>query len=114
MQTRKIKAKWKAEKRREGIQPSTALALETPVSSVSGIPAGKKPNHLYQSQPIDVDTRPDAPPSISEERPVKVSIPRTTGEPTRTSKSDHLRDRHGKRIAGQDVLKARDQPCEIG
>jgi len=88
IQTCKIKSKWRAEKRREGIQPvgspSTAPELETPVSNVPVIPSGK-PDH--RPQLIDVHTAFDAQPSRSEGRPVKGSNSWTVREPIRTTKT---------------------------
>ena len=87
VQTRKIKSKWNAEKRREGIRtepPQTASAVEIPVSSVSDIQAGQTLNH--QPQPIDVNTGSNTSPSPSEEHPAKASSSQTMREPVPTSK----------------------------
>jgi hypothetical protein len=60
IQTRKIKSKWKAEKRREGIQStetgSTAPELEIPVSNVRDVP-GQKSDH--QLDPTEIDAGSD-------------------------------------------------------
>ena len=84
IQTRKIKSKWNAEKRRQGIQMESP-ELETTVFNRSHIPAGKNPDH--RPQPIDLDTGSAVSPPKSEERPVGASNSRTIREPVRTAKT---------------------------
>ena len=84
IQTRKMKSKWNAERRKEGSQmesASTAPVLETADPNVSGIPAG------HQPQPIDAGTGSDASPPKSEERPANAPSPRTIRGPVRTAKT---------------------------
>lgn len=88
IQTRKIKSKWNAEKRKEGIQlgtSSTAPILETTVPNVSGTTMEQPPDH--QPQLIDVDTGSDASPSNPGERQAEASNSRTIREPVRTTKT---------------------------
>ena len=88
IQTRKIKSKWNAEKRREAVQTgtsSTGPVLETTVSNVLGIMAGQPPDH--QPQFIDVGTGFDASPSRPSEPRVEASSSRTIREPVRTTKT---------------------------
>jgi hypothetical protein len=101
IQTRKIKSKWNAEKRRQGIQiesSSAAPELGTTASNVSRIPAGQNPDH--QSQPVEVDTGSGA----SGERPVSNS--QTIREPVHTAKtslatgSSQQKDRRSRRPSG--------------
>ncbi|KAF9792132.1 hypothetical protein BJ322DRAFT_15862 [Thelephora terrestris] len=104
IQTRKIKSKWRAEKRREGIEsvgtPSTAPELEIPVPNVPG----PKPDH--QPQFIDAHTGSDALPSTSKGHPVKVPNTRTVREPIRTTRtgpavgSSQEKDRRSGRPSG--------------
>ena len=84
IQTRKIKSKWNAEKRRQGIQMELP-ELETTVSKFSRVPTGQKPDH--QPQLTDVDTESGVSPPKSRERPVKASNSRTIREPVRTAKT---------------------------
>jgi len=89
IQTRKIKSKWNAEKRRQGIQmgsPPTAPELETTVSNVSRTPGRQKPDH--QPQLVNVDTGSGVSPTKSMERPAKASNSRTIKEPVRTARTD--------------------------
>lgn len=98
IQTHRTKSKWKAEKRREGIQstetPSTVPELEIPVSDAPDLP-GKKSDQ--RSELADI-------PSRSESQSGKVSNPQTTRERLHTTKTglavgssqhkDHRSGRH--------------------
>jgi len=88
IQTRKIKSKWNAEKRRQGIQmesPPAAPELETTVSNVSRTRVGQKPDH--QPQLVNIDTGSGVSPTKSEERPAKASNSRMIKEPVRTART---------------------------
>ena len=106
IQTRKIKSKWNAEKRRQGIQmeSSSAPELETTGSNVSHIPVGQKPDH--QPQLIDVGTGSGVSLPKSGEHPVKASNSRTMKESVRTAKtglatgSSQQKDRRSGRPSG--------------
>jgi len=113
IQTHKIKSKWNAEKRREGVQTGTsptAPALETAVSNVTGIMAGQAPDH--RPQPIDIDTGSDVSPSKPDEQRVEASSSRTIREPVRTAKtgpamrSSQQKDRRPGRPSGYQRKKA--------
>ena len=82
IQTRKIKSKWKAEKRREGIQLEEIPPTGIPVSNAPGLLGQKSDDRLELT---DIHTGSDASPSRSEGRPVTVKL--SNKEPIRTTKT---------------------------
>ena len=105
IQTRKIKSKWKAEKRREGIQSPEKLpgapGPDVPVSNIPGI-LGQGSDH--QPPLTDVHPGTNAPPSRSGGHPVKTPNSQAIRESIRTTKTgpavgssqrkDHRSGRH--------------------
>lgn len=107
IQTRKIKSKWNAERRRQGVHidpPSTAPEPGVTVSNVSGILIEQTLDH--QPHLIGPDTRSDEPSSESKERPAQVSNSLAIREPVCTARtgpagrSSQQKDRRSGRSSG--------------
>ena len=107
IQTRKIKSKWNAERRRQVNHTKSSSTVPEPgttVSDVSGILTEQKLDH--QPHLIGPDTGSGEPSSEFEERPAKVSNPQVAREPVCTAKtgptgrSSQQKDRRSGRSSG--------------